>query len=183
MACRLRRLKRDDLEMVMHWRMLPEITQFMYSDPILTVEAQHIWFDRVSQSKHECVWIIELADSGLAVGLLSLSEIEHVHMRCSWAYYIAESAARNKGLSRSLELNIYAYVFDKLGMNKICCEVFSSNHRVVTLHERFGAKVEGILRQHIWKNGEFLDVVQMAILKSDWQTVSNAIQFTPIFIE
>jgi RimJ/RimL family protein N-acetyltransferase len=36
------------------------------------------------------------------------------------------------------------------------------------MHKSFGFEEEGIYRKHILKNGEFADVVALAILRSDW---------------
>ena len=70
-----------------------------------------------------------------------------------------------------------------MGLNRLWCEVFSSNDRVVSLHERFGSKVEGVLRQHIWKDGESYDVVRMAVLADDWPAIREAHTYTQIEVE
>lgn len=183
MTCRLRRLARSDLEIVMHWRMLPDVTRYMYTDPQLTMEDQARWFERISQSERDRIWIIEIDNPGKPVGVLSLSDIDTVNQRCCWAYYIGSDIARGRGLGKLLECNIYDYVFERLGLNRLWCEVLSSNERVVALHERFGSKVEGVLRQHIRKNGEFLDVVRMAILKTDWVALKPTRHYSVIDIE
>jgi UDP-4-amino-4,6-dideoxy-N-acetyl-beta-L-altrosamine N-acetyltransferase len=183
MNCRLRKLAASDLETVMHWRMLPEVTRHMYTDPQLTMEDQLRWFERLSRSESDRVWIIESGTPSLSVGVLSLSDINRVHRRCSWAYYIGDEAARARGLAKPLECGIYDYVFGSMQMNRLWCEVFSANDRVVALHERFGSKVEGVLRQHIFKDGQFYDVVRMAILKSDWERLKPSIRYSPIEIE
>lgn len=36
----LKKIGYEDLENVMTWRMLPEVTKYMFSDPVLTVENQ-----------------------------------------------------------------------------------------------------------------------------------------------
>ena len=117
------------------------------------------------------------------MGVLSLSGIDPVSRRCSWAYYLGEVSARGVGLAKALELNIYAYVFEQLGLNKLCCEVLAFNDRVVALHEKFGSKVEGVLRQHVCKHGEYHDVVCMGILRSDWEAARERWNFSPIEIE
>jgi UDP-4-amino-4,6-dideoxy-N-acetyl-beta-L-altrosamine N-acetyltransferase len=183
MPCRLRRLAASDLERVRQWRMLPEITRYMYSDPVISSDDQQRWFERIQASVTDRVWIIELLDSAQPVGLLTLSEIDPVHRRCAWAYYVAEPAARGVGLAKPLECSIYDFVFDRLGMNRLWCEVLSFNNRVVSLHERFGSKVEGVLRQHILKNGEYHDVVRMAILKDDWHALRSQHSYTSIPID
>jgi UDP-4-amino-4,6-dideoxy-N-acetyl-beta-L-altrosamine N-acetyltransferase len=183
MSCRLRLMRESDLELVMQWRMRPEVTRYMYTDPQLTLDDQRRWFERVSRSERDRVWIIELLEGQRPVGVLSLSEIDRVNSRCSWAYYLGDTEVRGAGLAKSLELNVYAYVFDTLGLNKLCCEVFSFNDRVVALHEKFGSKVEGVMRQHICKNGEYFDVVRMGMLRSDWLAARERWRYTPLEIE
>jgi UDP-4-amino-4,6-dideoxy-N-acetyl-beta-L-altrosamine N-acetyltransferase len=183
MSYRLRLLREEDLPTVMNWRMLPEVTRYMYTDPQLTLEQQRQWFERVSRSERDRVWIIEAGEPLRGVGVLSLSGIDPVSRRCSWAYYLGEVSARGVGLAKALELNIYAYVFEQLGLNKLCCEVLAFNDRVVALHEKFGSKVEGVLRQHVCKHGEYHDVVCMGILRSDWEAARERWNFSPIEIE
>lgn len=183
MPCRLRRIREADLECVRQWRMLPEITRFMYTDPEITPEQQRAWFAGIAASARDCVWIIELVDGDIPVGLLSLSEIDRVHRRCAWAYYLADPRARGKGLAKVLELNVYAHVFETLGLNRLWCEVLGSNERVVQIHERFGSRVEGILREHVLKHGEAHDVVRMAMLARDWPAIREKFSFQTIEIE
>jgi UDP-4-amino-4,6-dideoxy-N-acetyl-beta-L-altrosamine N-acetyltransferase len=186
MAHRLRLLLETDLDTVMRWRMLPEITRHMYTDPQLTREGQRAWFERICVSTQDQVWIIESLPEGgppQPIGVLSLSDIDRLHRRCSWAYYLGEESARGMGLAKSLELSLCAYVFETLGLNKLCCEVLASNDRVVALHEKFGSRTEGLLRQHIFKHGEFHDVVRMGLLRSDWQTQRDRFSYTSIPIE
>jgi hypothetical protein len=183
MSYRLRLVREEDLPTVMRWRMSPEVTRYMYTDPQLTLEQQRQWFERIRRSERDRVWIIEAGEPLRGVGVLSLSAIDPVNRRCSWAYYLGEMSARGAGLARTLELNVYAYVFDRLGLNKLCCEVLAFNDRVVALHEKFGSRVEGTLRQHVCKNGEYHDVVCMAMLRSDWEAARDRWSFTPIEIE
>jgi UDP-4-amino-4,6-dideoxy-N-acetyl-beta-L-altrosamine N-acetyltransferase len=167
MPNKLRKLKEEDQVKIMNWRMLPEVTKYMYTDPELTLADQLLWYKKAVGSSAEKYWIIQLED-GTDVGLLSLNHIDKKNSQCSWAYYIADTAARGKGLGRILECNIYDYVFDQLNFNKLWCEVFEFNDKVITIHEKFGSKIEGVFKDHICKNGEFYNVVRMAILNSEW---------------
>jgi UDP-4-amino-4,6-dideoxy-N-acetyl-beta-L-altrosamine N-acetyltransferase len=161
--------------------MLPEVTRHMYTDPVLTEESQLKWYESVSR-RDDCIyWTIEV--DGAKVGLLSINDIDRRNRRCVWAYYIAAEDMRGKGIGSILEYNIYEYVFENLGLNKLCCEVFRENERVIALHERHGSKVEGILRQHIYKSGEFRDVVLMAITRDEWSSIRESVEFDPIEIE
>ena len=182
MALALRLMGEDDLERVRAWRMLPDVTRYMYTDPVISVEDQRAWFARVRASLTEIVWVITLGDLG-PVGVLSLNEIDRVNKSCVWAYYLGEDSARGKGLAKPLECNVADFVFDRLELEKLCCEVFATNDRVVKLHERFGSKVEGVLREHIRKGGEVHDVVRMGLLRRDWEERKAGLHYSPIAME
>ena len=182
MSIKLREVVITDLEMIRKWRTLPEVTKFMYTTPKLTMEDQLKWFDKISNSKTEKYWIIQLDDT-LDVGLLSINNIDKINSQCSWAYYIADMSARGRGLAKILECNIYDYVFDYLNLNKLWCEVFKFNDMVISLHQKFGSEIEGEFQEHIYKENEFHDVVRMAILKKKWQDIKNNFEYKEIVIE
>jgi UDP-4-amino-4,6-dideoxy-N-acetyl-beta-L-altrosamine N-acetyltransferase len=182
MPIKLRKINEEDLEKIMNWRMLPDVTKYMYTDPDLTLADQLRWYKKAVDSSNEKYWIIQLED-GTDVGLLSLNHIDTKNSQCSWAYYIADSAARGKGLGRILECNIYDYVFDQLNLNKLWCEVFEFNENVIRIHEKFGSKIEGAFKDHICKNGHFYNVVRMAILNSEWIQIKTLHTYDVLEIE
>jgi UDP-4-amino-4,6-dideoxy-N-acetyl-beta-L-altrosamine N-acetyltransferase len=182
MTVKLRKILEDDLEMIMNWRMLPEVTKYMYTDPKLTIENQTNWYKRTLVSNTEKYWIIQL-DDGTDVGLLSLNFIDDKNKQCAWAYYIADLRARGKGLGRILECNIYDYVLEEMSLNKLWCEVFKFNDKVISIHQKFGSKIEGEFKDHIFKNGKFYDVVRLAIRKEEWELLKSEYHYEKIIIE
>ena len=177
----LRKISKSDLGMIMEWRMNPEVTKYMYTDPKLTMESQLRWFEHISMDSTSLYWIIKF--DGVDIGLLSLYDIDVKNLRCSWAYYLGDQSMRGKGLGRELECNIYDYVFYKLNLEKLWCEVFAFNDKVVKIHEHFGSRREGFYRNHIIKNGEHFDVVAMAILKDEWQVLRKGFVYNEAHFE
>jgi len=171
----------EHLEMIKSWRMLPEVTKYMYTDPIITIEEQINWFEKVKLDKSVIYWVIYVDHE--SVGLINLYDIDFINSRCAWAYYIAEKGIRGKGIGTLLECNIYDYVFYALGLNKLWCEVLLSNAKVIDIHKKFGSKSEGTFKEHIIKNGEKLDVVRMAILKAEWDQIRLNYVYEQIGIE
>ena len=86
-------------------------------------------------------------------------------------------------MGKQIELNILSYVFDELKLNKLCCEVLAFNELVVKIHQKYGSKIEGRLRKHIFKNGEFHDVIVMGILKEEWERIKEKFDFVKAKIE
>ncbi|MCD6248972.1 MAG: UDP-4-amino-4,6-dideoxy-N-acetyl-beta-L-altrosamine N-acetyltransferase [candidate division Zixibacteria bacterium] len=162
-----RQVTQKDLKVILKWRTMPEVSSYMYTDFKPSMDRQRKWLHAISNDESRRDWIICV--DGEDVGLVSLVSINEVNKRCEWAYYLGSPNVRGKGIGRNVELNILEYVFDTLKLNKLCCEVFVSNEKVIAIHEKFGSRTEGKRREHIFKNGEFHDIVEMGILKNDWE--------------
>ena len=167
--------------MIMNWRMMPEVTKYMYTDPELTIEKQKRWYKKITKSRNAMFWIIQF--DGIDIGVINISDIDYKNKRCEWAYYIADTSFRGRGIATQLECNIYDYIFDKLGLHKVCCEVFCFNEKVIHIHEKFGAVIEGTRKDYIYKNGQFLDIVQMGITKEEWYSIRGNFKYSSIIIE
>lgn len=171
----MRTVKEKDLEKIMYWRMLPEVTRFMYSDPVLTVNKQKEWFNTI-QERHDCkYWIIVV--NGCEAGVLNLSNIDNTNNSCSWGWYIGESSCKGLGIAPRIEINVYQYVFDILNLNRLHSEVFAFNRKVIKLHEKCGSIVEGLLKEYIRKNEQYYDVVVMGITASRWNQVKMSMPY------
>lgn len=175
------RLSEIHLEMVRNWRNSPEVSKYMYTDQHISEQDQVNWFEKVKNDSTKAYWVIKMDDK--YVGVVNLYDINDLNKRCYWAYYLADPSVRGKGLGRLIELNILNYIFEILGLNKLCCEVFSSNEIVVKIHQKYGSKIEGEFRKHVYKEGDFRDIICMGILKEEWEEVKKKFKFEIIKIE
>ena len=69
MSVTLRKVTEGDLEQIMQWRMDPEITRYMNTDPKLTLEGQKQWFAKVQKDPDVSYWIIEIG--GIPAGVIN----------------------------------------------------------------------------------------------------------------
>lgn len=163
----LRPIQDQDCDKIYRWRTLPEVADYMYSDHAIAEDEHRNWFNRV-QTDSSCLYqVIEL--DGKGVGVVYITGIDRKNLRCTWGFYLASPAVRGRGVGSFVEYSVLRYVFDELGLNKLCCEVFASNEAVIRMHESFGFKREGTFRQHIFKNGKFHKVIALAMLAEDWK--------------
>jgi len=173
-----RKLEAGDLENVMRWRMSPQVTKFMNTDPVLTLDGQKRWFEKLSSAGEFYYWVIEV--DGIPCGIINLADIDVANKRCTWGYYVAEKKLRSFDLAMSLEMSLYDYVFDKIGLNKITGESFCVNTVAVKMHELCGCKTEGVLRRHIFKNGQYYDVCVQSMLADEWKNLRNGFEYQQI---
>jgi UDP-4-amino-4,6-dideoxy-N-acetyl-beta-L-altrosamine N-acetyltransferase len=155
-----------DITRVLEWRNLPEVAAYMYTDHHIS-DAEHArWFAAAMTDETKCYWIIEL--EGEPVGLANLYDISALHKRAYWAFYLADDRVRGKGVGSATERFVMRNVFEERGIEKLCCEVLATNDGVVRMHERYGFHIDGILRRHVIKSGDRVDVVAMSLLRDEW---------------
>jgi UDP-4-amino-4,6-dideoxy-N-acetyl-beta-L-altrosamine N-acetyltransferase len=175
------KLLEEHLEIVRKWRMSPEVSKYMYTDPVITPEQQRNWYEKLKKDPIRRYWIIRV-DADF-VGVINFYNIDLINKRCSWAYYLGETSVRGKGVGKQIELNVLSHVFDDLRLNKLCCEVLAFNDLVVKIHQKYGAKIEGKLKKHIYKNGVFHDVIVMGNLKEEWDEMEEKFEFVKVSFE
>ena len=79
MSIHLREIREEDLELIMQWRMDPDITRYMNTDPKLTPEGQRKWFRAISEDTDVLYWLIEIegqpAESSISPGSIGRREV------------------------------------------------------------------------------------------------------------
>ncbi|WP_400191290.1 UDP-4-amino-4,6-dideoxy-N-acetyl-beta-L-altrosamine N-acetyltransferase [Hymenobacter sp. B81] len=170
----LRPLLAQDLELVRAWRNSAAVAQYMYHADTITAEQQRAWFAAISQDTSRQYWIIQ--HEGRPVGVANLYAINQAFQSCYWAFYLGEQDLRGTGIGARVEFAVLEYVFTELQLNKLLCEVFVDNARVVAMHEKFGFRRESYFREHIRKDGAFKDVIGLALLQREWLQLREAMQ-------
>lgn len=182
MVLQFLKIREEHLDKIRLWRMSEEVTKYAYTDPEITPEDQSGWYQRILQDFSRMDWVINT--DGTDAGVVCLYDIDPLHRRCFWAYYLGEQAARGKGIGKAVELNVLSYVFERLDFHKLCCEVFEWNDLVVKIHQKYGSRIEGVFREHAWKRGSYHNVVRMGILRYEWeQEVKGNFQYPLAKIE
>ena len=162
----LKPLNFEDIELVRNWRNSALVSAYMYNEEYISSEQQVRWFEKIRNDNTLIYWIIVY--EGKKIGLASLTGIDRTLSSCYWAFYLGDLSIRGSGIGSKIEYNVLEYVFSELKLNKLRCEVFVSNEKVIRMHERFGFRREAYYREHCIKNNQKLDVIGLAILQSEW---------------
>jgi UDP-4-amino-4,6-dideoxy-N-acetyl-beta-L-altrosamine N-acetyltransferase len=164
-------VQEDHIETIRDWRNSEQVKAYMYTDKYITLEDQRKWFESIKGSPKSKYWIISWDKKEL--GLVSLTNIDTALNSCYWAFYLGDTSVRGAGIGGKVEYKILEYVFENLKLNKLRCEVFAFNEKVIKMHEKFGFRREAYYREHCLKNGKYEDVVGLAILKSEWNQIKD----------
>lgn len=164
-----RAIERDDLKQIVEWRNLNDVNKYFFEHEPLSLSMQEIWFNKyLNNINNEKVWIVQEVESIKSIGTVGVYNIDYRSRNCEWGRLFLVGDFRGKGYGKEIEKMVYRYVFEHLNMNKLMCEVYSDNVNVVEMHKKFGSKIEGILKQHIYRDGNYKDVTIMSILREDY---------------
>ena len=178
MSVTLREIRESDLEKIMNWRMAPDITRYMNTDPKLTLEGQQKWLEAIRVNQDVCYWMI-LVD-GQEAGVINLTGLTREDRVLGWAYYVGEKKLRSLKTALSLEMSLYDYIFDVLRKEVLISDVFTLNKGVVQLHLLCGCEILEEKKAHICKGGEFYDVTYMRMTRERWQQVRGEKKYEQI---
>jgi len=162
----LRRMSREDAADVVRMRADPEVQAQLFSGRPPTIEEHLRWLADVEARGDRHEFMIVERTSGRSVGTIGLSHIDRVNRRAEYGVLIGEPDARGKGLAAEASRLLLAYAFGTLGLRRVYLHVLARNEDAVRLYRRVGFQPEGVLRQHVRKGDEFLDVAVMAVLEA-----------------
>lgn len=160
-------IEEKHLETIRKWRNADEVRRYMYTDQEIGIEQQKKWFAKILERNEEKHWIVECNDK--LVGMVNLKRIDNLNHTAEWAFYLGELESRGTGIGILIEFKLLELVFEKMGLHKLNCSVLDFNAVVVDLHKKFGFTEEGRLRQQIFKNGRYRDVVLLGMLAEEWK--------------
>lgn len=177
----LRNIEEQDLEKIMNWRMRPDITKWMNTDPTLTLEEQEQWYKKIQTTKVDRYWMIII--DGVDSGLIYINDLDMINRTVSWGYYIAENEKRSLKNAVSLEMSLYQYLFEVLEVERIFADVFSENKAVVQLHKMCRNQVIEERKNAVQKKEKNYDVIIMCMSKDIWEAWETKPQYELVNFE
>ena len=125
------------------------------------------WFStRNEQDDRLDLAIVDRA-SGVCVGEAVLNDWDPGNQSCNFRILIGP-AGQNRGLGTEATRLIVGYGFEHLGLHRISLEVYAFNPRARRAYEKAGFRSEGVLRECLRYNGEWIDATVMSMLAPEW---------------
>ena len=178
MSFTVRPIEEKDLEDIMRWRMDPEITKYMNTNPKLTLEGQKKWFAAISSNSDVKYWVIEV--DGQGAGVINLTGLNREDGVLGWAYYVGEKKLRSMKLALALEMSLYDYIFDELHKKSLIGDIFTLNKGVIQLHLLCGSKIVEEKKHHVCKEDFWYDVTFMEMTAEHWNEIRDSKKYEKI---
>ncbi|MDD1706578.1 MAG: GNAT family N-acetyltransferase [Methanoregulaceae archaeon] len=128
------------------------------------------WISEVDQKRDqrsELVFIIANRTSGEIIGAVGLMSLDQEHSRGKIGYWIGRPFW-NRGYATEAVCAVLDYSFRVLNLRRVYAFYLTRNKASGRVMDKCGMRYEGVLRQHIKKNGNFEDVAIHGILREEY---------------
>ena len=125
------------------------------------------WLEAHRLDKNEL--LLTIADEqDQAIGQVGLYKIDHRIGMAEFAILIGKKELWGRGIGTKCTRRMVEFAFNSLNLRRIYLELVDTNSVAHRLYESIGFKLEGRLRKAQYKNGAYVDVLMMGLLKDEY---------------
>lgn len=167
----LRPAERSDIPTFVRWFNDAEATHFLMQRTPMSLAGEEQWFERMlqQQGREHYLFVICLLEDGLPIGTIGLHDVDHLNGNAEFGIVIGEKDLWGQGLGTDALNAIVDFGFGELRLERIQLECYAFNPRGRRSYEKAGFTLEGTRRRAHYQNGEYHDVLLMALLRDEWR--------------
>lgn len=168
----LRPLKIEDLKKTHQWRNNLELIKLTQGIRFpKTLEMDSDWFNQAlnDKSNRNVYFGIDEIDTGDFIGIIQLNNIDYISGTAIWGFIIGDKTKQGKGYSKEAPDLLFNYAFQVLNLRKVFGYPIAFNNATLKMHQKIGGFVqEGKLKNHVYFDGEYHDVLILSLFKDDY---------------
>jgi RimJ/RimL family protein N-acetyltransferase len=168
----LREITVDDLPIFTKWRNDPDLiscleSPFRYINP----ETDRKWFDQYMCNRVinvRCA-ICHYNEPSQIIGSIGLLNIDNISKKADFYLMIGEKENRGKGVGTAATKQMLHHAFSNMNLNRVQLTVLETNTNALHVYEKVGFVKEGVQREAVYKNGNYINLIIMSILKNEFR--------------
>jgi len=168
----LRALEEEDAYELIKYVNDIEILQYLTLYRPLSLQDELEFIRRVREEmKQNRSFSFAVVDKGAnkLIGTIGLHNVDWISRNAELGIVIWKKEYWGRGYGTDAMKLLLYYGFTFLNLHRIWLRVYSFNKRAIRAYEKIGFKMEGTLREHVFKNGRYLDIHIMGILKYEFE--------------
>ena len=165
---RVRALETGDRDRLTIWR-----NDKMIQDQLVgwhwptSPENENDWLMAIRKDQVNKRFAIE-AEDGKHIGNIGVYDIDWVWRQCGFGLFIGDNGYRGKGYALDASRALLDFIFNETGMHRVWVYILATNQPSIKHFTRLGFTHEGVLREHNFRAGEFVNVNIMGLIDTDF---------------
>ena len=162
----LRALGVEDLDRTLEWVNDPEVTRYTGTVFPISANEHQLWYQEMVRDRTRRMFAIVTSDAK-HIGNIGLKDIDWVARNAEVLVYVGEAEFRGKGYGTEAITALVDFAFQRLNLHRLYAKVFSYNERAMKSFEQCGFQREGLLREHVFRDGSYHGVAILGILREE----------------
>ena len=126
------------------------------------------WINFHNNNPDEVLLVVEDISAHKLIGHVGLYKIDKLAKKTEFGILLADDNSRGKGYGTKSTRLMVDFAFNTLGMHKVTAEVLSENAPSIAMFKKCGFSVDGCLRDDVFKNNRYYDVLTMSVLANEY---------------
>lgn len=166
---KLRELERRDIETINSWRKKEDLIKNLGAPyRYINFDVENEWFDNYLKNRNTTIRCAITTEKDEIIGLVTLADINVVNRTAVLHIMIGDEENCGKGIGSIAIRKMLKHAFLDLNLNRVELEVLTENIRAKKTYEKLGFKFEGVRREACFKNGEYINMEIMSILRKEF---------------
>lgn len=164
-------IEKEDLQQLRDWRNNPEFRKHFREYRELNLAQQEKWFEeKVVQDNTTLMFSIRRNDDNELLGCCGFVYINWVHRHADLSLYIGwhDAYIDKEGFAEESCRLLFDYGFNELCLNKVWTEIYEFDDKKKILYDKFGFHQDGLLRQHYWYDGKWMNSRILSLLLEEY---------------
>lgn len=166
---RLRAYETKDIEAAKTYINDPELKYYLMPGvPFpMTLSDETKFIEGISAFKDNYSFAIDTLE-GHYIGGCGLNNVDWKNRVAMVGIFIGDKDYWGKGYGSDAMTVLINFIFNEMNLNRIMLNVYGFNKRAIKSYEKCGFVKEGLLRQALFKGGQYHDEVIMSILREEY---------------
>jgi len=168
----------SDFQQLINWidteELLIQWSGSLFSFP-LTMNSLEWYVANTNIIQESDAFVFKAVDTetGDVVGHISLGGLSWKNRSSRISRVLVGNADRHqKGIGQQMTRAVLKIGFEELGLHRISLGVYENNKPALNCYLKCGFNIEGVSRDILWYNNEYLSMVEMAILEDEWRAMN-----------
>jgi len=172
----LRPSEREDIDLFLKWFNDAEVTRFLSFVSPMSRPMEERWFERMldTHGRETYHFVICLRADGRPIGTIGFFDVDIHNGKAEFGISIGERELWGQGYgTEALEI-LLDFGFGSLRLERIYLHVYDFNQRARRSYDKVGFSLEGIERHAAYREGQYLDMLLMSMLRHEWEARTRA---------
>jgi len=140
---------------------------------ISSVRDQKWIEDKIFNNNNQLYLMLCIKGEGTPVGYIAIVNIDYLNRKAQYGGIVISRQYSGKGIGTEATKLLLHHVFEELGMNMFYGYWREDHKASLKMAEKSGFKVDGLVRDYVFKQGKFHNAYILSMLKTEYEKLND----------